>query len=125
MGSLGGSATLQWNIVVKNSTYKYFSANLISLGTGARTLYILDPNTQQLTNFGAEEFYGNRVSAIIEGGNTCLFKLKNLNYSDENSFKLEIVLRPSDAEPISGAKSAVIKLIVEGKEHLMIYYSCS
>ena len=84
------------------------------------TLYNLaDGNLRPVS---AKNVFGDRIDAGIRDDKTILLTLQKLNYSDSNSFELEVLLL-RDGQ--GSTQSAVIKLNVEGMEHVIICSSCS
>ena len=116
-GSLGGNANLQWNIKKENKTDQLFTANLILLGTTAKLLYTLSSVTQLPETVG-REIFGERISAVIQGGITYEVKLENLSYSDKGSF--ELVAQINRGDITSNIKRSIIQLIVEGMKHIVV-----
>ena len=122
-GSLGGNATLQWNIKKENKTDQLFTANLFLLGPTPKQLYNLDGVTKLPVKQVAEGTFGERISANIQGGETYEVKLQNLSFSDSASFQLVAQINRGDAT--SNIRRSTIQLIVEGMVHIFICYSCS
>lgn len=117
--NIGGDATLQWNIIKGNNIDKFLTASLILIGSTPKTLYTLDPATQKPLPGYAEKIFGNRMSSEIKEGKTYLLKLQNLNYNDANSFELRILIIRGGFQSI--LKTAIIQLIVEGMNYMVIY----
>ena len=111
-GSLGGNATLQWNIKKENKTHQLFATNLFLFGPTSKQLYNLDAVTRLPVKQVAENAFGERISANIPGGETYEVKLQNLSYSDKASFQLVAQINRGDAT--SNIKRSAIQLIVEG-----------
>ena len=118
-GNIGGNATLQWNIIKEKKTDEFMTASLILIGNTQRTLYTLDPATQRPLLGYADEIFGNRITPEIKDGKTYLLTLHNLKYNDANSFELRILIIRDGF--LSIRKTAVIRLIVEGMNYMMIY----
>ena len=85
------------------------------------TLYNLADGNLRPVN--AKNVFGDRIDAGIRGGKTVLLTLQKLNYSDSNSFELQVLLLRDGQGSLT--QSAVIKLNVEGMEHVIICSSCS
>ena len=118
-GSIGGDATLQWNIIKEKDTDNFMTASLILVGRTQKTLYTLNPATQKPLPGYAEKIFGNRISSEIKDGKTYLLTLQKLNYNDANSFELRILIIRGGF--LSIQKTAVIRLIAEGMNYMIIY----
>ena len=118
-GIIGGNVTLQWNIIKEKDTDKFMTASLILIGSTQKTLYTLDPTTQKSLPAYAEKTFGDRISSEIKDGKTYLLTLKKLKYNDTNSFELRILTIRGGF--LSNQKTAVIRLIVEGMNYMVIY----
>ena len=119
---LGKSATFQWNIKKDRERDEYIMATLTLLGDIPKTLYTLDLNTQKPLPVKSKKVFGDRIKADIKDGETYLVTLQKLNYSDENSFELTVVITRGNASSLR--KTGIIQLIVEGMEHIIIFCSC-
>ena len=110
-GSVGGNATLQWNIMKENETDQLFTANLLLLGTQPKQLYSLSSVTWLPVKAAGENTFGQRISANIQGGKTYEVKLQNLSFSDKASFQLVAQINRGD-DATSKIKRSTIQLIV-------------
>ena len=117
-GSLGGSATLQWNITKENITDQLFTANLFLLGPPRKQLYTYNDVTKSPVKPRGEDIFGERISADIQGGETYEVKLRNLSFSDKASFQLVAQINRGDVT--SNIKRSTVQLIVEGMGHIFI-----
>ena len=119
-GIIGGNVTLQWNIAKEKDTDKFMTASLILMGSTQETLYTLDPTTQKSLSGYVEKTFGNRILSEIKDGKTyLLLTLRKLKYNDTNSFQLRILAVRGGF--LSNQKTAVIRLIVEGMNYMVIY----
>ena len=118
-GIIGRNVTLQWNIIKEKDTDKFMTASLILIGSTQKTLYTLDPTTQKSLPAYAEKTFDDRISSEIKDGKTYLLTLKKLKYNDTNSFELRILTIRGGF--LSNQKTAVIRLIVEGMNYMIIY----
>ena len=95
------------------------TASLILMGGTQKALYTLDPTTQKMLPGYLEKKFGNRISSEIKDGKTYLLTLQKLKYNDTNSFELRILTIRGGS--LSNQKTAVIRLIVEGMNYMVIY----
>lgn len=113
---MGQNVILQWNIIKRNETDTLHAANLILLENNETKLFELGGGTKQTITSAARKLYGDRIMADIKDGKTYILTLKNLHFSDENSFRLEVWILAAgrgDSLAISFRK-ATIQLAVRG-----------
>ena len=121
-GSVGGSVTLQWNMLKGNDKDRFALVELFALfGTGSELLFSINADTQQpqVVESG-KGILGGRISAVISDGKTYKLTLENLNYEDSISFKLEAQTRNNRITSL--IDSGEIKLTVKGMEHFLICF---
>ena len=114
----GETATLQWNII-KNDTVELFSADLYLLGSPDIVLYRLGGDKQPSKERTAQNLFGERITASITDSKTYVVTLKDVNYNESNSFKLDVGIRVSGTGFFS---EATIKLIVTGMLHIIFLF---
>ena len=89
---------------------------MILLENNETKLFELGGGTKQTITSAARKLYGDRIMADIKDGKTYILTLKNLHFSDENSFRLEVWILAAgrgDSLAISFRK-ATIQLAVRG-----------
>ena len=113
VGILGQNVRLQWNIIKINETDTLYAADLILVGNTDTKLFVLGGDTKQSLTSAGKKLFGDRITAHINDGKTYILTLQNLNFSDEKSFRLEVLILANAVATISFRK-ATIQLSVRG-----------
>ena len=117
VGILGQNVRLQWNIIKRNETDTLHAADLILLENNETKLFVLGGGTKQTITSATRKLYGDRIMADIKDGKTYILTLKNLHFSDENSFRLEVWILAAgrgDTYATVSFRKATIQLAVRG-----------
>ena len=117
VGILGQNVRLQWNIIKRNETDTLHAADLILLENNETKLFVLGGGTKQTITSAARKLYGDRIMADIKDGKNYILTLKNLHFSDENSFRLEVWILAAgrgNTYATMSFRKATIQLAVRG-----------
>lgn len=90
---------------------------MILLENNETKLFVLGGGTKQTITSAARKLYGDRIMADIKDGKTYILTLKNLHFSDENSFRLEVWILAAgrgDTFATMSFRKATIQLAVRG-----------
>ena len=107
-----------------NASDKFLTVTLFLVRSSVITMFTIDTATLKILDGLNKEEFGDRITAEINNGDTKLatyvVTLQNLDYNDTNLFRLAVETGSGELE--SGTKRVNIKLLVQGKESIIICY---